>query len=230
MINLKNIYNAPVITDPWEHKIVEDIFTPEAFAKISKAASHLMQYAVEGKTNPIWMHEAIELGVDEDVIETIITGADNILDNISKIMEPFSNKNKSNLGYYAMPKFGVSGTNFEYPIHTESNHKVLLFVIYLAPEEHDGTLLYTSIDPKDFAKEVPWKPNRAFVMCPRDNDVTWHNWNNHGKESRVTLNIFCEKLENLEESVLKSGKNDETKDLFWLYEKIGQNRLTSNKY
>jgi hypothetical protein len=129
-----------------------------------------------------------------------------------------------------MPKFGVSGNNFNYPIHTESSHKVLLIVIYLHPEESIGTSLYHGKEEKDHAKTIEWKLNRAFIMCPYKNDITWHNWENYTGKNRVTLNIFCEKLENLQDSILKSADGDMPEDILWLYEQISNNRLTTNKY
>jgi hypothetical protein len=229
MIDIEKICSAPLLTDPWEHKIIDNFFPEDVFQKIRQAAQHLSKYAVEAETRPIWLHEAVEHGVDEDVVEDIITATDAVLDNINSIISSFTSLNSSTLGYYAMPKFGVSGKNFKYPIHSESNHKVLLFVIYLDPENDHGTRLYKEKTEESFAKEIEWKPNRAFLTCPGANDVTWHNWANSINVSRVTLNIFCEKLESLQTSVLNSAVNDEVKDILWLYDQFNKNRLTTNK-
>lgn len=230
MIDIQKILDAPMLKEPWEHKIIDNFFPEEVFSKIRNAAKKLSNYAEEGKTKPVWMHEALDYGIEEDVVDSIIITADDILDNINDIKSKFSRSNSSQIGYFAMPKFGVSGKNFSYPIHSESNHKCLLFVIYIDPEVDRGTRLYKEKSEESFVKEIEWKPNRAFVMCPTDNDITWHNWANLQNPSRVTLNIFCEKLECVETSLLNSAKKDELKDLLWLYEQFGKNRLTSNKY
>lgn len=234
MIDIQKIHDAPILTDPWQHKIIDDFFPPEVFQKIRKAAEHLTQYTEEGKTKPIWMHEAMQLGVDEDTVNDIITAADDVLDNINDIVKGFNSLNSSTIGYFAMPKFGVSGKNFKYPVHAESSHKVLLFVIYLFPDQDNGTKLYREKTEDSLVKEIEWKPNRAFLTCPGPNDITWHNWVNTMNPSRVTLNIFCEKLEALHASVLNSKSfgdltEEEIEDVSWLYDQFNKNRLTTNK-
>jgi len=118
-----------------------------------------------------------------------------------------------------------------YPIHSESSHKVLLIVIYLEPEIERGTRLYTGQQESDFHKEIEWKPNRALIICPNgNNDETWHTWKNTNGEPRVTLNIFCEKIECMEKSMTKSAENDNFESMLWLLDQIGKNHLTTNKY
>lgn len=230
MIDIKNIQNSPVIKTPWQHKIIDNFFPQEVFNRIRKAAEHLSQYTVEKKTLPLWLYEAVDLGMDKQVETDIISAADDILDNLDIITSDFDNVNKSNLGHYAMPKFGVSGKNFTYPIHPESVHKVLVFVIYIFPDEDHGTRLYREKNEESFSKEIEWKPNRAFLTCPGNNDVTWHNWSSTVNTSRITLNIFCEQLEAITTSMLHSGKNEDPLGILWLYDKFNNNKLTTNKF
>lgn len=229
MIDIQNIKNSPILMDPWPHKVIDNFFDKETFDKIRQTAQYLKKYCIDGKTNPFWLNEALEAGADPATVEDIITATDIILDNIQTILDDFPRYNKSNIGYYAMPKFGISGRDFKYPVHSESSHKVLLFVIYLEPEDERGTRLYSENDESKFVKEIEWKLNRAFLMCPGSDD-TWHNWQSNGTVPRITLNIFCEKLESMSSSLTESAPGDNPEGILWLYEKIGQNRLTTNKF
>jgi len=229
MINIENIKTAELITDPWEYKIIDNFFPEEIFQKLSDSVRCLGNLVKDNEYQLVFINEASKLGVDSEAIEAVITATDDILDNLESILKDFNFNNRSNFGYYCMPKFGITGRNFEYPIHEDSNHKVILFVVYLYPVEEHGTILYPRDDKTTPVKCIEWKPNRAFVMCPQDKN-TWHNWKNSGSDHRITLNIFCEKLEVLEESLLKSSTSDDSEDVLWLYEQFNNNRLTTNKY
>ncbi len=228
---IDKILNSSLLIDPWEHKVVDNFLPEDIYKKIREAAKYLTKFTIHGKTNPIWINEALDMGVEEETIESIVKVTDEILNNIDKILDQFTEPNKSNQGYYAIPKFGVSGKDFQYPIHTESSHKSLLIVIYLEPDLEYGTRLYSGPKEENFVKEIEWKPNRAFMICPNGkNDTTWHTWKNTTSESRVTLNIFCEKIEKMQDSLTKSSPGDNPSGLLWLYDQIGKNRLTTNKY
>jgi hypothetical protein len=228
MIDINKIYSSELIKDPWEYKVIDDFFPKEIFEQIRDSVSCLGNLVKDNEYKLIFINEAEKFGVNSMAIENIISATDDILDNLDSILKDFNFSNESNAGYYCMPKFGVTGRNFEYPIHEDSNHKVILFVIYLDPIEEQGTILYETGNKNSPVKYIDWKPNRAFVMCPQDKN-TWHNWKNTGSEHRITLNIFCEKLEVLNTSLLKAGNEDECSDVIWLYEQFNKNRLTTNK-
>jgi hypothetical protein len=228
MIDVDKICNAELITDPWEHKVIDDFFPKEIFEKIKESARCLGKLVNDNEYQLIFINEAAKFGVDATAIDHVIEATDDILDNLDSILKDFNFKNKSNSGYYCMPKFAVTGRNFEYPIHEDSNHKTVVFVVYLDPVEEQGTILYTKDNKTIPFKCIEWKPNRAFVMCP-NNKNTWHNWKNTGSDYRITLNIFCEKLEVLKKSLLEAGDEDEKFDVIWLYDQFNKNKLTTNK-
>jgi hypothetical protein len=229
MIDIEKICNTKLEKFPWEHKVVDNFFPQEVFDKIKTSISGLAKISKNEEYHLIFANESTSFGVSDDVIEDIITATDDILDNINLILKDFAHKNDSTAGYYCLPKFGVTGRDFEYPIHEDSNHKVILFIIYLDPVEELGTMLYTEDDKHTPVKCIEWKPNRAVIMCPNDGH-TWHNWKNAGSDHRITLNIFCEKLEVLDQSLRTSSNGDDDADIIWLYEQFNKNRLTTNKY
>ena len=81
-----------------------------------------------------------------------------------------------------------------YQLHDEAPHKIMSVVVYLSPYFTSGTFLYDQ--NKFLAKQIMWKPNRAFVFCGEP-EVTWHSYGNRENESRITLNYFKTENESL---------------------------------
>lgn len=89
----------------------------------------------------------------------------------------------------------MTGKDFIWPIHNDSRAKLLSVVIYISPEENEGTWLYEDQEGTD-PRQIEWKPNRAFIFSR--NSETWHSYRADGKNNRLTLvyNIIGQKDEN----------------------------------
>lgn len=89
----------------------------------------------------------------------------------------------------------MTGKDFIWPIHNDSRSKMLSGVIYISPEENEGTWLYETQLGGD-PRQINWKPNRAFIFSR--NSKTWHSYRADGKNNRLTLvyNIIGHKDEN----------------------------------
>ena len=77
-----------------------------------------------------------------------------------------------------------NGKDYVFPIHSDSRDKLLSVVIYIAPENNEGTWLYEDKSGKN-PKQIEWVPNRAFVFSRNDN--TWHSYKADGKNNRLAL-------------------------------------------
>ena len=92
--------------------------------------------------------------------------------------------------------------NYKYHIHDESETKMLSVVVYIGPEENNGTQLYTSKD-QDYdapTKVIEWKPNRAFIFSGKKG-LTWHAYSANNKVNyRRTFAAFFHTDKNLEEN------------------------------
>ena len=86
MININNIINAPLITSPWSHKIIDNIFDDTSFDVINRAASHLSHLCISDKTIPVHIDEAIALGISKEAANLILDTADLILYNLKEIV------------------------------------------------------------------------------------------------------------------------------------------------
>jgi hypothetical protein len=224
------IQETPITNFPWEHKIIENFLSPDAFTRVSKAAEHISQYSEDNTYIGMWLRQARNLGVDQEAINDIISVADNILDNIHNLAQPFHHFNPSRHGYYCMPKFAITGKDYRFPIHTDGANKVMVVVLYLYPEKNLGTHFYTENDMNTYTHTLEWKPNRAFMLTPHRNEETWHDWYNPNSTGRVTIKFEIEKMETLTQHLEdEDGMFDIKEDLIWLYDQFGQGHLTTNK-
>ena len=69
--------------------------------------------------------------------------------------------------------------------HTDSSKKLLSVVIYLHPENEEGTQLYEKKDGRSVG-ECEWQQNRAFIFARKENK-TWHSWASKGDSGRFVL-------------------------------------------
>jgi hypothetical protein len=86
MVNLENIYNSPIIQEPWEHKVIDDVLSENCYQDILDASKMLTKCAKNGKTTAVWLNEISDLGVPQKTIDKIITASDEILKNLDKII------------------------------------------------------------------------------------------------------------------------------------------------
>lgn len=225
MIQIEKIIQAPILEWPWNHKVIDEVFSPKDFEYILEAADHLSFLYDKNKTIPVHIDEAILLGISKKAEDIILDSADLILQNLREIVCNYSNNKATSGTYFIMPKFGITGSYFRYPIHDESLYKILNLVCYLSPEQSVGTSLYLDQEAT-IGKQLEWMPNRAAVFYP-GKGKTWHSWS--GQESnkpRITLNFFVEKMIGLRDTLFKKGEQPDALDsLLWFYEKLGQDRL-----
>jgi len=224
MINIDNILKSPIITDPWPHQIVDNVFDDETFKKIQNVAMFINTLNDYDTPEIIWLNELLSLGVDSNIINTIVDDADLIVKNYQQISNYYPNKLTSNLGYFNNPRFGACPPNTINEIHDEGLNKTMALIIYVDPVESCGTFLYADNSEHSFKKEVEWKPNRAMIMFSQPN-VTWHKYNSKDKP-RITLNFYYEKIEALEH--LKNNQDQEK--MLWLYSMFGENKLIFTNY
>lgn len=229
MINIDNILNTEVSLYPWAHRVINNIFNKDAFEIINAAASHLSYLSVIDQTTPVHIDEAIGYGISKDAENVILDSADLLLKHLEQIIGVHCLNGRLKGSYFIMPKFGITGRQFQYPIHDESVYKVMNLVCYLQPEHSVGTKLYSGPTAELLVKQIEWQPNRAALFYP-GKDITWHNWTGQPSDQpRITLNFFVERMEALQNTLYKPGEDEASlQSLLWFYEKIGQDRLHIN--
>lgn len=85
-----------------------------------------------------------------------------------------------------------SGYRYDH-IHCDTDYKIMSTVLFMYPEEGDGTELYTDKTEQSYHSQVPWKPNRAISFVSQNNPKfqrTWHNYGNTKPFQRVSFNLI----------------------------------------
>lgn len=219
MINIENILHTQVLTDPWPHQIIDNVFDAATFEQVKTVAKFINRLNDYETPEVVWMNELISLGVDSKIVDTIVSDADCVVKNYMKISANYSKRLSSNLGYFNNPRFGACPANTINEIHDEGVNKVMALIIYVDPEESHGTFLYNSNTEDSLVKEVEWKPNRGFLMFSQPG-VTWHKYNSKAMP-RITLNFYYEKIEALEHLEF----NQEAGKMIWLHSVFGEDKL-----
>jgi len=91
----------------------------------------------------------------------------------------------------------------EYKLHIDHERKVLSCVVYIAPKNNVGTILYDK--NKNYVKTIEWKPNRCFLFAPID-EVTWHSFKGNSNTTRFTINYMLTRQSNSTYN-LRNGKD-----------------------
>jgi len=222
MINIDNIFDTPISQTPWEYQVIDNILPEDFYKNLVGDLDNLKSLLNSKPANQdgIWLHELIEAGVRQEVIDTILDINGLLLKNATKILNQFAVKNLSEIGYFSIPRIGFCPPGTVGGIHDDGDttDKAMIMVIYISPEKSQGTRLYLKKDPKSFAKEVEWRENRAFVFSPVKN-ITWHDFIS-GDRERVTLLFYYERIEDLSYINRLSADRKE-----WFYENFNDSRL-----
>lgn len=181
-----------VYEEPWRHVVIDDTYDEtllEEFVKEVKMNLKNPEYYVQHKNNAVQSiyHTNNNLYEAKNVLFHRSKSLLNSVDFGEAFMKTHFSDYRS---YDNLSKLGESIMcigETSYPIHDESENKIMSCVTYISPEKSNGTLLYDK--DKNFVKEIEWKQNRTLIFCALDN-VTWHAYKSTGKSFRLTLNTF----------------------------------------
>jgi hypothetical protein len=179
--------------DPWKHIIIDDFLDRETFKWLVdyiKSDKNLFNpEEITSENHQPWY--GAESEVYDKLLPFLIKVKDQYQDKLN-----YTNRHIPNVCY---PHFQINfcNPNFRFPeIHQDNENKALTVVLYVYPNDSDGTEIYSSFDENSLAKRVEWKPNRALCFVSQRNPEfpqTWHNFGNTRKEVRVTINLTLEK-------------------------------------
>lgn len=86
---------------------------------------------------------------------------------------------------YADYELVITGANCKFPIHADTWDKLLSIVVYLAPQQNAGTIVYDNRHGRN-PINIEWKQNRALIFS-RQEGKTWHGYKGDGKNNRLAL-------------------------------------------
>jgi len=105
----------------------------------------------------------------------------------SKAIEILQELNPLKVQLYDYSEFHIieTGADFKFPIHDDTPNKLLSGVIYLKPNNNNGTIFYKN-KRGEGKTEIEWKVNKA-VFFSRAERTTWHSYQGDGKSNRIVL-------------------------------------------
>lgn len=169
-----------VVDRPWPHLVIENYYSDEVFDVLRSEAKRF----VKGNVDVTTRKQAFAMPENQTLRDCI---------DSRPLTEDMLAKFPSHRPYSALNLFWEVNFligPFKYPIHDESSRKVLSCVVYVDPDENNGTYLYN--EDKTFNRQVSWKPNTALIF-PAIDGVTWHDYDCPKGKYRVTVNQFLER-------------------------------------
>lgn len=165
------------------YKIVKDFFKPEHF--------NILKSLDLKPTNKdqlsIYHNKVTKNGkiYSECINKNILAELDKVYRK--KMLEILFELYPEKVKYFDYSEFHIieTGSHYSYPIHNDNPEKLLSGVIYLAPFENKGTIIYDDKNGKN-PKEITWKPNLGFFFSRKENE-TWHSYEGDKKNNRVAL-------------------------------------------
>jgi len=193
---------------PWKHLIIDNFF-PD-FSEIENAAKSLQGiYSNEViSANKCLSLFEVYHDIGKKAFDLISNQNIFLLENIENLVADFPNSRKFE-NYVSIPSFHILPPETPWQkIHDEAYDKTASIVVYLYPNESDGTTLYQKNDRNSENIEVEWKQNTAMLFCG-EKGVTWHDFRST-KNPRVTLNFFL-RTQNDSDSFEENGDYYEIK-------------------
>lgn len=222
MINLDAILQSKINSEPWEHLVIRNVLNQDSFNAIRSDIVSIMPKLKDQlwDKNGYWPFELLSLGVKQETVDLIMQVNKSFLDLYETILSKFSQPNKSKIGYYSIPRLAFTPVNSQGLLHDDGDEydKTLITILYLYPDDSNGTRLYTENSLESFAKQVDWAPNTAVMFSPLEN-VTWHDYKSTNEE-RVILNFYYERLE-----CSNYINNFSPEKLEWFYNEISKGQL-----
>lgn len=215
-INSNNIKESALRQSPWNHLVVDDFLTTDAYQKITKEFVNFCQKnniaELEFNDNGWWPFELLEKGFAVEVMELILQINNQFLEHYNILKSKLKFSDSSKIGYFSIPRLSCQGPNQRNEIHDDGDEedKTVIAVIYLDPIESLGTNLYSTCSQNNLVDTIEWRPNRAFIFHPIKNK-TWHSFNS-GDLPRLTINFYFERME---DSSYINTLNDDKIKWFW---------------
>jgi hypothetical protein len=186
---LTHIASSPVINDPWNHIVVENVFSPNEWDDIQTTAKLLNSDILSGIIRIDYNDSTV---IPKSTIDILTNFADNLLKSYKEILSALGNYDESAtynvIGHWAITK------NRAYKIHYDAIQKAMTFIVYIDPNQAIGTILYKKTDEIRFHSQIKWIPNHGLIFSPIE-DVTWHSYLHFGDDRRITLNFYLHKNE-----------------------------------
>ena len=181
----KKIIKEPIVQFPWPHQTVPEAMDQSLFDKIKQDCEYLQNLRI---SNILQIYPPFFEKYNLTFAKELKILSQELLVDFKKIIEHYP-YHRAVVSPWVETQITVIPHNNTYPIHDERYDKILSMVVYVAPVENQGTMLYSSNDENTLEATVPWKENTSFVFCGQQGK-TWHSYGNQSCDNRVSLNFF----------------------------------------
>lgn len=173
-----------IVTSPWPYILVDDFLTPDDFARLSAhPVAHVKATERESLLNN-QVHADGRIVANDLSKEFIAALHERYHERSMEWLKQLAPK-KVPLYEYADYELVITGSQCKFPIHDDTWDKLLSIVVYLAPEENAGTIVYDNRKGNN-PTNVAWKQNRALIFSRREGR-TWHGYKGDGRNNRLAL-------------------------------------------
>ncbi len=167
---------------PFPHLVIDDFFTDEEFNEIKRHEAVVKDKEIKIAHSLIRKNGEVK---SDTFNKEFLTGInDKYLPPLQAMLGALSKK-KTALYEYSDFHLISTGAHYEHAIHDDIPKKLLSVVIYINPEQNNGTFIHDGRYSPDPVGEIEWKQNRAFVFSRLDRK-TWHSYSANKLDNR-----FC---------------------------------------
>jgi hypothetical protein len=184
---IKQLLGAEIVSTPWNHLIIDNIFSDDDWNKIEEAGKLIASTVSDGQFNIPIHHPNSTSIIPQATIDIIDKFSNELFSEHQKILEKLDNFNSTS-DYYLHAQWGTI-KNRTFKIHNDRFDKAMSMIVYLFPTQALGTILYSEQKDDAFHSMVKYKPNRAVMFAPKQG-VTWHSYLHYGDETRISLNFY----------------------------------------
>ena len=183
---IHHIFNSKLISAPWDHLIIDQVFADSEWVEIQKAAEYIAGTIINDSSTSIHCSSK-EIETPMPALDIINRYMDIISANQQEILTKFNNYDPLER-YYVHAQWGTT-KNMAYKVHPDSKNKAMTFIVYVGPENAMGTELYSNKDTSSYHSTVEWAPNRGLMFGPKQ-EVTWHAFKHLEDSVRITLCFY----------------------------------------
>lgn len=177
---------------PWKHAVIDNLLPDEDFQKVKDYVTSAYDF---NKPIKKWYKEFHREESDTILAKILVPKIKEVFgllfDELNYSGRIVPAETKPFIQFYVLPE------GMRHVIHPDRDWRVMVCVLYVHPEENNGTETYLSNNPNSFCDRVEWKPNRAFCFVPQEHEgefpVSWHNFGNDAEKRtgpRATINLL----------------------------------------
>ncbi len=170
------------MTVKWPHIIKDNFLSNEHFNYLLNFSEQKVNDDGIGiSKNKIWLEGKVEGKLNHKYLIKFYNDYQNKLFNLLKDLA----KDRIPMAKWIELNLVWTGKNYKFKIHEDSPNKLLSIVVYLAPRENIGTILYSDEIGSD-KTVIEWIQNRALIFARKDG-ITWHSYEGDGISTRYAL-------------------------------------------